>query len=219
MRKRGKKMPIEDLIREHRKFGKRLCGIGFTVSSKGRKIIVKFGKKLNIIECPTIEAAQSLADGFNATIQSRAAQINEFITLMEANCQQLNLFAQPQSKIEAIPSMVLQKGIFMKLTPPEEEPGPVKLLDGSVPVPDEAPEQVLTGPDFFCKGIHFVVDSPDKVYTGKHDKCDFLGREQLCPMIDCARKPKVSEPISSEGEPAPTENPFEGLEEEKALEN
>lgn len=91
-------MPVEEVIREHRKFGKRLGAIVFTVSSKGRQIIVKFGKKLNIIECPTVEAAQSLADGFNATIQSRAAQINEFIELMEANCQHLNLFAQPKPK-------------------------------------------------------------------------------------------------------------------------
>jgi hypothetical protein len=96
--KKGGSMPVEEVIREHRKFGKRLESIGFTVSSKGRQIIVKFGKKLNIIECPTIEAAQSLADGFNATIQSRATQINEFIILMEANCQQLNLFAQPKPK-------------------------------------------------------------------------------------------------------------------------
>lgn len=92
-------MPVEEVIREHRKFGKRLGAIGFTVSSKGRQIIVKFGKKLNIIDCPTVEAAQSLADGFNATIQSRAAQINEFIELMEANCLQLNLFAQPKSQV------------------------------------------------------------------------------------------------------------------------
>lgn len=106
-------MPVEEVIREHRKFGKRLGAIGFTVSSKGRQIIVKFGKKLNIIECPTVEAAQSLADGFNATIQSRAAQINEFIELMEANCQHLNLFAQP--KKELIPSMV-PNGVFMDLS-------------------------------------------------------------------------------------------------------
>ena len=117
-------MPIEDLIREHRKFGKRLCGIGFTVSSKGRQIIVKFGKKLNIIECPTIEAAQSLADGFNATIQSRASQINEFITLMEANCQHLNLFAQPK----------LKEGIY---TLPDEEI-PLRVIDDA-PAPTENP--------------------------------------------------------------------------------
>lgn len=97
--KKGGAMPVEDLIREHRKFGKRLDSIGFTVCSKGKQIIVKFGKKLNIIECPTIDAAQSLADGFNATIQSRAAQIDEFIALMEANCQQLSLFAQPKPVI------------------------------------------------------------------------------------------------------------------------
>ena len=145
-------MPVEDLIREHRKFGKRLDSIGFTVSSKGRQIIVKFGKKLNIIECPTIDAAQSLADGFNSTIQSRAAQINEFITLMEANVQQLSLFAPPK-------------------------------------------------PKFVCKGINM---------------CDFIGEEYLCPEVGCVRKDKpVAEPIVTDDAPVPTENPFEGIEEQE----
>jgi len=122
--KKGGTMSVEDVIREHRKFGKRLDSIGFTVSSKGRQVIVKFGKKLNIIECPTIESAQSLADGFNATIKSRAAQINEFISLMEANCQQLNLFAQPK----------LKEGIY---TLPDAEI-PLRVTDDA-PAPTENP--------------------------------------------------------------------------------
>ena len=140
--KKGGAMPVEEVIREHRKFGKRLDAIGFTVSSKGRQIIVKFGKKLNIIECPTIEAAQSLADGFNATIKSRAAQINEFISLMEANCQQLNLFAQPKN--ETIPSMV-PNGVFMNLTPPDEEPAPVPTenpYEGLEEIPDHHQDDI-----------------------------------------------------------------------------
>ena len=130
-------MPVEKVISDHRKFGKRLGTIGFTVSSKGRQIIVKFGKKLNIIECPSLEAAQSLADGFNATIQSRAAQIDEFISLMEANCQQLNLFAQPKPvELPTIPS-----GVFMPLVEPEhvkdEAPAPVdNLYEGIDEIPD-----------------------------------------------------------------------------------
>lgn len=133
-------MPVEDLIREHRKFGKRLVGIGFTVSSKGRQIIVKFGKKLNIIECPTIEAAQSLADGFNATIQSRAAQIDEFITLMEANCQQLNLFAQPKRvSLDA----VLSKETDIPETVLEDAPVPTENpCDGLEETPDNHQDNV-----------------------------------------------------------------------------
>jgi hypothetical protein len=141
MSKKGGAMPVEDLIREHRKFGKRLGAIGFTVSSKGRSIIVKFGKKLNIIECPTIEAAQSLADGFNATIQSRAEQINEFITLMEANCTQLNLFAQPKpksiyDKLNEIDAALMEPII---LSPEPESTSLESLLTGEAPVPTENP--------------------------------------------------------------------------------
>jgi hypothetical protein len=146
MSKKGGAMPVEDLIREHRKFGKRLGAIGFTVSSKGRQIIVKFGKKLNIIECPTIEAAQSLADGFNATIQSRATQIEEFITLMEANCQQLSLFVQPK---KAVP-VKKEKDIFDKIMDDVDafllEPIEMTvdgMLTGEAPVPEANPFEGL----------------------------------------------------------------------------
>ncbi len=90
---------VEDVIKSNRKFGRQLQLCRFTVSSTSGKPVVKFGKKLNVVECPTIEAAQELADGLNATIQIRAKQYEEFIRLMEFNCQQINLFPQLKSSV------------------------------------------------------------------------------------------------------------------------
>ena len=94
---------VEDTIRESRKYAKRLGGLGFTVSSKGRKIVVKFGRKLNIVECPTKEAAEVLVSQFNATLKWQIEQIEEFISLMQKNCEQLSftsqLYPEPKEQI------------------------------------------------------------------------------------------------------------------------
>jgi len=75
-------------------YHKRLLGVEFTVSLKGRRAIVKLGRKYNVAMAADKSSAQALAEELNLTVRHHRNRISEALDLLEKRCEQLNIFSK-----------------------------------------------------------------------------------------------------------------------------
>jgi hypothetical protein len=84
-------MNIEEKTKVMRKFGKALGNVVFVVHVKSGVARVKLGKKIVVVNCPDLPAAERLADGLNHVLRSNQEQTDLILDLLDKKCEQLTL--------------------------------------------------------------------------------------------------------------------------------
>jgi hypothetical protein len=82
---------ISEKIKRLERYSKALGDVSFTVSIKGKQVMVKLGKKYNLCACPDKDSAMILAESLATTVQTKRGQVEEVLMLLGQRCEQLSL--------------------------------------------------------------------------------------------------------------------------------
>lgn len=84
-------MQLSEKIKTLERYSKALGDVLFTVSVKGEQITVKLGRKYNVVKCPDKDSASIVAEALQESAKSIRKKIEEELSLLELNCEQLKL--------------------------------------------------------------------------------------------------------------------------------
>jgi hypothetical protein len=84
-------MEISEKIKRLERYSKALGDVSFTVSIKGKTVMVKLGKKYNLCACPDKDSATILSEALTSTVRTKQGQVEEVLNLLGQRCEQLSL--------------------------------------------------------------------------------------------------------------------------------
>jgi hypothetical protein len=87
-------MSLSDKIQSLEAYSKALGDISFLADGK----TVRLGRKYKVVVAPDEQSAEVLVDAIVASIKVQKDKIDEMLVLLAKNCEQVNLFSNPEVK-------------------------------------------------------------------------------------------------------------------------